>query len=46
MNIMNALHHSKILHNDFSKDNIMGVVMIQWAKKASDYKEKQQKIDE
>jgi hypothetical protein len=33
MNIMNALHHSKILHNDFSKDNIMGAAMIQRAKK-------------
>jgi hypothetical protein len=33
MNIMNALHHFRIFHNDFSKDNIMGAVMIQRAKK-------------
>jgi RIO-like serine/threonine protein kinase len=23
MNIMNAIHHSRILHNDFSNNNIM-----------------------
>jgi hypothetical protein len=41
---MNALHHFKILHNDLSKDNIMGVVTIQQAKKGVGPQRKTTKI--